>query len=362
MRTKEYFKYFSLSIIALALLISTISIITINSIDYSTGGNFSKKQIIWVTIGILSFFFFSFFNYKKLLEHIKSLYLLFVFSLIYVLLFGQRISGAKSWIGIGSIGVQPSEFGKLVLTILAAKFFSKRIKEKLSVKELIFYYFLLLIPVVLILLQPDMGTVLTYLPFFVLPILLYKIDKRLILAGIVIAFISGIVSWKYVLKDYQKKRIKVIFHPESDPLSYGYHTIQSKIAIGSGGLVGKGYKKGTQKNLGFLPAKHTDFIISVIGEEFGFLGILTLFTLYFLLFFRIYKLSLSTDWTGTLISFAILIQLAFQFLINAAVNIGVFPVAGVTAPLLSYGGSSIITVFSMLGIVENIEIEKYKRF
>ncbi len=359
---REHIKYFSFSIIIPPLILSFFSVLIIRSIDLSTSTTYFKKQIVWILIGVISFIFFSFYNYKKLIEKSYFIYFFFILTLIYVLAFGEKISGARSWIGLGNFGIQPSEIGKLVIPLLAGKFFLNKLSRVLDTKDLLKYYLLLGVPSLLIMLQPDMGTILTYFPFFLFPILLFKVNKKLIVGGIIFVIVIGGFSWKFFLKDYQKKRIKVILNPESDPLSYGYHTIQSKIAIGSGGLKGKGYMKGTQKSLGFLPAKHTDFILSVVGEEFGFVGIITVFVIYIFLFYVIYTVSIQSDWTGMIVSFLVLLQISFQFIINSAVSVGLFPVAGVTAPFLSYGGSSMITLFSMLGVVENIQIERYKRF
>ncbi len=357
---KNILKYFNYQLFFTPIIISVIGIITLYSIHKTNGSIYYEKQIFFLIIAILSFFLFSVINMEKLLMFSPFFYFFIVVSLIYLLVFGEKISGAKSWFHIGGFGIQPSEIGKIFVILIIAKMFRNHFEGPLNLIHIIKISIILGIPVLLIFFQPDFGIILTYGFIFLTFIIIFGIKKNIAILFIIISLFLSVFSWNYILKDYHKKRIINFLHPEKDPLGFGYHILQSKITIGSGGFKGKGYLKGTQKKLGFLPAQHTDFILSVFAEEFGFIGVFFLLGLYLYLFYLIYKIVLSSETMGDLLLSGLVFgTFFFHFLINVLVCVGKFPVAGITFPLFSYGGSSLITMFALLGIVENVYLSKF---
>jgi len=216
------------------------------------------------------------------------------------------------------------------------------------------------IAVVLVTLQPDLGTALVYIPILLGAFILAGLTRKTLVTLLIIALVIGIVSWGFFLKDYQKNRITTLLTPDKDPLGTGYHVLQSKIAIGSGGLFGKGYVRGTQSQLQFLPARHTDFIFAVIGEELGFVGVVVIGLFYFLFLGRLFQsVSKSRDRTGVYIIFMVAMMISSQFFINVSMTIGLFPIAGIPLPLLSYGGSSLLTNYIAVSLVINIKMRRF---
>jgi rod shape determining protein RodA len=360
-------------------------------------GNF-QKQIIW---GIVALIFF-FITYSVPANTIKKItipsYFIAIFLLIVVLLIGQRISGAKSWLAIGSFGFQPSEFAKLATLLMLSKYLSRQDAEIDSFKDLLFTLAIGFFPIMLILLEPDMGTAFVFIAMiltlifwkgisvfamfvvlspgfvavsslfglyyffgalsFVLA-MLFVFRKDFFLSGSIFAFnlASGFFA-DYVFKalsPHQQKRVQVFIDPMTDPLGSGYNTIQAKVAIGSGGLFGKGFLEGNQTQLQFIPEQWTDFIYCVIGEEFGFLGAIITIGLFTFLFLRILKIaSGSKDEFLSLLSIGILSVYFSHFIINIGMVVGIMPVIGLPLPFISYGGSSLVVNMIMLGILANI--------
>jgi rod shape determining protein RodA len=215
-------------------------------------------------------------------------------------------------------------------------------------------------PIFLIALQPDLGTALSYIPISLAAMILAGLNRKALIYILLIVLVIGLAGWNFFLLDYQKQRIKTLILPEADPLGSGYHIHQSKIAVGSGGFLGKGYKKGTQSQLRFLPARHTDFIISVIGEELGFLGVVSVVAIYFLFLSRMFQsVFKSRDRAGVYIIFMVSMMIACQFLINVLMTIGLFPIAGIPLPLLSYGGSSLFTNYLAVSLIINVKMRRF---
>jgi rod shape determining protein RodA len=219
---------------------------------------------------------------------------------------------------------------------------------------------LVLVPFVLTAFQPDLGTAFCFLPILLGSFILAGLRRKTVIIFLLAALLAGVAGWKYYLKEYQKMRLTTLVNPGRDPRGYGYHIHQSKIAIGSGGVLGKGFIKGTQSQLRFLPARHTDFIFSVIGEEFGFLGVVFVMVSYFLLLLRIFQSAAkSRDRPGVYLISLVGIMIAFQFLINVLMVVGLFPIAGIPLPLLSYGGSSLLSSFLAVGLVLNVKMRRF---
>ncbi len=347
-------------LIGLLILNSLIGLAFIHSSSHYLSGNYAVKQLLWIAVSLSALFLFLSLNYRLLVAYSLYFYVVIVGILAGILIFGTLISGAKSWIVLPFFWIQPSEIAKIIVILVIANIFSDYRREYLAIGQGLLSSFLVFLPVVLIALQPDLGTALTYLPILLAAFILAGLGRRSLIVLIIFALLIGIVGWNMFLRDYQKERITTLVSPAKDPLGAGYHTIQSKIAIGSGGFLGKGYKKGTQSQLRFLPARHTDFILSVIGEEFGFMGVAAVLLCYFLFLSRLFQsVAQSRDRAGVYIIFMVALTIAFQFCVNVFMTIGLFPIAGVPLPLLSYGGSSLLTNYLAVSLVLNIKMRRF---
>jgi rod shape determining protein RodA len=272
--------------------------------------------------------------------------------LLYTLAFGRTVAGSKSWIVLGPITVQPSEPIKMVVAVALARYLSElRSSRYMTLSQIAKASIICLLPMSLVALQGDLGTSITYLPLIAVGLFIRGIRPAALVA-LVLAFVLVLpVSWLY-LKDYQKERILTFAQPERDPLGKGYQVNQSKIAIGSGGLIGKGLFNGTQNQLGFLPTRHTDFIFSVVGEELGFVGVITtLGLLAFIIFRSIYNAQTARDNLGLFLVMGVVGTFFFHLIVNVGMVIGFMPTTGIPLPFLSYGGSSVLTAFIALGLV-----------
>lgn len=355
-----------LLILLAAILIACMGILSIYSSTYQKEGELweiiYKRQIFWVILGLVLFFMISGFNYRRLWDAAFLLYALAIFLLILVFILGVARLGAQRWIKIGWFNFQPSELIKIIMVIFLARYFSIRPINDISsgaAKYGILRAFALplsfvALPAGLIIKQPDLGTGIIILFIFFSLMFIAGVKFRYLL-GIALAVIILLpVSWNF-LRDYQKDRLLVFLNPGIDPLGAGYNVIQSKIAIGSAGLFGKGWLSGTQSQLHFLPESHTDFIFAAFVEERGLAGALFLLFLYYLIIRQGIKIAVATnDYFGCLLAFGITLMLGVQILVNIAMNLGCVPVVGVPLPLMSYGGSSILVTFISLGILANI--------
>jgi rod shape determining protein RodA len=256
--------------------------------------------------------------------------------------------------------MQPSELAKIVMILVFARLFADYRNPYLSTRYSLAALALASVPLGLIVFQPDLGTALTFLSVIGGAFILAGLRRKALVIFLLLSILGGIGAWNFVLKDYQQKRLTTLFDPAKDPRGSGYQIIQSRIAIGSGGLTGKGYMNGSQSQLRFLPARHTDFILSVVGEEFGFIGIFVVMALYFLMLSRMFLAAAkSRDRAGIYIIFMASMLIAFQFLINALMIIGLFPVTGTPLPFLSYGGSSLLTNYIIIGLVLNVRMRRF---
>jgi len=348
----------------LILAISIIGVVIIHSANHGRPEAFFRelyiKQIYWILYGLVAMTVAVLVDYRIWSRYAYVIYILTVLSLIYVLLFGTVASGAKRWIHLGSISIQVSEFAKFALILALAKYFdsSRPQVSKYSIKDLFLPVMLTGILGWLIIRQPDLGTAMII--FFIFFVFLMAIEMEsstlLKLFATVVAIMP--MTW-FVLKDYQKARVKTLFNPELDPLGAGYHTIQSKIAVGSGGFWGKGLMAGTQSRLNFLPEKHTDFIFSVYAEELGFVGVVVLLTLYLILLLKGLNIAFrAADRFGLFLALGVVASLSFYIIFNIGMTVGMLPVTGLPLPLLSYGGSSLLTNFFALGLLLNIEMRR----
>jgi len=363
-KTALYIRDFDWFILFLALAICVVGIVEIHSAtQFQKGGKFylqpMYKQIYWVGLGLFLLVLVVSIDYHSICENVPYIYILSNVALLGVLAIGQRVSGSKSWVAIGAFKIQPSEFVKIAIILTLARFLGEIRTEYLSGRDIIKAGILMGIPFGLVLLQPDLGSAITYVPILVVGLFLGGLRPRWIFTSVILFSLAVGLGW-YNLKDYQKDRIYTFINPESDPLGRGYHAIQSKIAVGSGGVLGKGIGKGSQTNLGFLPERQTDFIFSVIGEELGFIGTLGVLTSFFLIVMRsIHIAQTSRDKLGIYITLGAVSVLLFHIFENIGMVVGIMPITGIPLPLLSYGGSSILSTFVLLGLIINVRMRRY---
>jgi rod shape determining protein RodA len=347
-------------LIFLLLLNSFVGVAFIYSSSHYLSGNYHMRQLFWIGVGLIALFLLLSIDYHHLLALSPYFYVFCLLLLTGVLIFGSIISGAKSWFRLPFIQIQPSEITKLAVILILAGFFSKFRRYTLSFVEGMMSAGLVLLPTALVVLQPDLGTALIYVPILLATVILAGLNRKMVILFLIVSLLLGIVGWNFILKDYQKQRITTLLYPEQDPLGSGYQITQSKIAVGSGGLFGKGYKKGTQSQLRFLPARHTDFVFSVIGEEVGFTGVILVLGVYFLLLLRLFQsVERSRDRAGVYICFLVAFLITSQAFINILMTVGLFPVAGIPLPLLSYGGASLLTNYIAVSLVINVKMRRF---
>lgn len=356
----RHFKKLDWILIISAVLLVIIGLLSIYSSSLGKGNflNF-KKQVIFFVIGFFLMVFLSFFDWRILREDpylILTLYLICLIALLGLFFFAPEIRGVKSWYKIGQISIDPIEPTKIVLIILLAKFFSMRHIEMYRIQHIFFSGLYVLIPSILIFLQPDLGSVLILISLWIGILIISGIKLRHFLMLILCGFLIFLLSWQFVLQDYQKQRIISFFQPHLEPLGIGWSQAQSKIAIGSGGIFGQGIGKGSQTQLGFLPEPQTDFIFAALAEETGLIGVLVLFSLFLILLWRIIKIATSSlSNFPRLFASGFAILLISQIFINVGMNVGILPIIGIPLPFVSYGGSGLIANFVALGILESIK-------
>ncbi|RKY39891.1 MAG: rod shape-determining protein RodA [Candidatus Omnitrophota bacterium] len=348
-------------LIFISLLISSLGLIFLKSATYTCSSDYLSKQMIWLSLGILSWVVILKIGYQQLAEFSPLLYLINLSLLLFLLFAGSPKLGAQRWLHFKFITFQPSEFFKVVLILFLSRHLSlSPYYSAKELKELLVCAGFTLVPMLLIVKQPDLGTSLVLGFLFLLIIYLWGIRIKYLIFLILTALISSPLLW-HLLKEYQKKRLLIFLNPHLDPLGAGYTVIQSKIAIGSGGMWGKGWLAGTQSQLNFLPEHHTDFIFSVIGEEWGFVGAGFLLLLYLFLILRAIRIAkLSKDEEGRLIAGGIAGMFLLHIFINVGMSMGIMPITGLPLLLISYGGSSLLTTFCAIGIL--LSIDRARRF
>ena len=300
-------------------------------------------------------------NYKELDQWGLLIYFFSLLLLVGVLFFGKYVAGSRRWLIVGPITIQPSEIVKITVIIVLSSYYSKHANIKgLTFKELVTPAILVFIPFLLVVRQPDLGTSLLIVLIAASITMFVKIERRTLIYIIGACTTTLPLVWWFFLKGYQKLRILTFLNPDRDPLGAGYHIIQSKIAIGSGMIIGKGFLKGTQNALSFLPEQHTDFILSVLAEEWGFAGTGLILLIYLLLI--IWGLNIAhgcRDSFGTILSVGVTAMIFWQVFINVGMIMGLMPVVGVPLPLISYGGSSVVTVMIGIGILMNVSMRRF---
>ena len=347
-----------------AIILSIIGIIALFSATQETGYEEFQKQIIWVAVSLVAMVIVMLIDYEVLVKISPVFYGIFIILLIAVL-FTEPINGASSWFNIGGFSFQPGEFAKIFVILFLAFVISKiqyRYKEDINKPtRILIILATVLVPVLLIIKEPDYGTAAAYIVALAVILFTSGLDKKYIIGTIILILIAVPLLYFFILPEHAKARIDIFLNPESDPRGAGYNIIQSKLAIGAGGLTGMGLLKGNQTQLGFLYPKTTDFIFAVIGEEMGFIvaGAIIIIYVYFITKV-LYIAKTAKDTTGSIIASGIAGVFIFHFLENVGMVMGLLPITGVPLPFISYGGSSMITNYIMLGILLNISGKRQK--
>lgn len=344
-----------------AIFLSLMGLIAIYSACISSG-DFSDayRQAVFLLLGILTMIVISFFDNRTIRENsaiILSLYFFSVILLIGIFFFAPEIRGIKSWYMIGPISFSPIELMKISLIIVLAKYFSRRHVEMYKIRHIILSGIYAFIPAVLIFFQPEFGSVMVIVAIWVGILMVSGIRLKNFIILCLFGIISLVLMWSFLFEDYQKTRIISYVNPQEDLLGAGWNRNQALIAIGSGGVLGKGIGNGSQVQNGFLPEPKTDFIFSVIAEEMGLIGVTTLLSLFAIFFWRILKVALDARSNfSRLFAIGISISIFFQVIINIGMNLGILPVIGLPLPLVSSGGSNLVFTFIALGILQNMVV------
>ena len=351
-------------LLAILMMIGLLSVVNLYSATYSirsiAGSGIYVKQICWYGIGFMVLLLMTTFDYHLLDRLAYPLFILCTILLLAVLQIGRVTHGSQRWLNLGIFSVQPSEMVKVSVILVLAKYFSSSPKTgNYRMRDIWKPLAMIALPFALIVSQPDLGTALVLLIVSFSIILFVHVNRRSMLIFFSIACISAPFFWMS-LQGYQKKRIIAFLRPETDPLGSAYHVTQSKIAIGSGLLWGKGYLKGTQTSLNFLPQQHTDFLFSVLAEEWGFLGSAVLLVLYlFLILWCLNIAKNSKDRFGTLVVIGVVALIFWHLVINVCMVTGLLPVVGIPLALFSYGGSSVVSTLAAMGLAMNVSMRRF---
>jgi len=355
----------------IVLCLLGVGILSIYSITYHQSGRggtpIYAKQLYWIGLGLIVFLASLTVDYHELCRFSYLFYALVIITLLSVLVIGRVSQGARRWLSLGIIAFQPAELARLALVMVLAKYFSTRQRPTgFGFSHLLMPFLLLLIPLVLIIKQPDLGTALALLFTGFAVLLLAGLRSRSLAVSVFLSAMFLPFGWHFFwnsLKDYQRDRLATFLDPSSDPMGRGYHLLQSKIAIGSGGLLGKGLFGATQSQLKFLPEGHTDFIFAVFSEEWGFVGVFLLMSLYLSVIILGFEIALKAkDPLGTYLAAGIVVMFTFYFIMNIGMTLGLLPVVGVPLPLMSYGGTSVVITLASLGLLMNVKSRRFMLF
>lgn len=345
------------------LSLQALGLLSLYSAAYGSHGEnlfLFKQQLLWLTLSWILFFVILYIQSEFIAKSLWPLYWLNLLALLLVFFVGKEVYHSRRWLDLGLFHYQPSETLKWILILLVAKKISDRqMGQVFHFKDLLKLCTFILPPIFLVLIQPDLGTAGILLLIICTLILFNGIEKKTFIALFCISLISAPLAWQFVLKPYQKARISSFIKPGKDPRNSGYNVIQSKIAIGSGQILGKGFRQGTQNKLQFLPERHTDFIFSVLSEEYGFAGSSLTLILFFLMISFIFNLAgLCRNRRDSYFCLGVGLFLLWHSVLNLAMTMGIFPVVGIPLPLMSYGGSHTLTTMAFLGVVASIHRTK----
>jgi rod shape determining protein RodA len=346
----------------LIVAIGALCAIGLAMIFSTTGG---ATRLYWtqtyaVVIGAVAMVVAMSIDYRSLADKSHIFYIGLILALVSVTLFGSKQMGAQRWIDLGFFNLQPSEFAKAILALVLAKLLGESRRQVLTNNELFLAIVLAAIPLLLILRQPDLGTAVTLLPILLVVTFAAGLPVKYLGAIALLGVLTAPVAWQFALEDYQKERIETFLDPEQDPRGAGYQQIQARITAGSGGPWGKGFRQGTQGQLRFLPVAHNDFIFSVLAEEQGFVGVIVVLSLYLFVILRSLEAAkLAKDRLGAYVVLGVLATFTFQVIYNITMSAGLAPVKGLTLPLMSYGGSSMIATLAGFGLILNVRMRRF---
>ena len=355
------FRDFDWPLLALTLATGALGVLEIYSATRATAWQDAHlRQIIWLALGVVLFWFVSSMDYRWLIGQAPVFYGVSVAGLAAVLIFAPFVNGSRRWLPLpGLPDLQVSEFIKIALVLLVARFFAEPPRGGVSLGLIAKVAGLFAIPVLLVMKQPDLSTALSYLPILAMGIFLGGLRWRWVLVTAILAVVIAPVGWR-MLKPYQQERLTAFMEPEKDPRGKGYQSLQSKIAVGSGGLWGQGFASGGQTQLRFLPEAHTDFVFASFAEETGFVGILVALTLYFAVLMKIvHNAQTAADAAGAQICMGVAALLLFHITVNVGMVVNRMPVTGLPLPLMSYGGSNLLSTFALLGLVNNVRMRRF---
>lgn len=348
------------ALVATALLLSAIGLATVHSASSELAVDYLPRQAVFVGAGLLLFLITLTLDYRVLLGLSIPAYLLSMVVLIAVLFVGIEAGGSRSWLGIGNWRLQPSEFAKIATALLLARYLSTIAEPYLRVRQIATVLAIVAVPMELIRRESDLGGAAMFLPMLAAVLVVAGIRPRMMIAGALAVVLGAGLVWSFGMRPYQRERVLSFLQPERDPLGAGYQVRQSKIAVGSGELTGKGYMQGTQSQLRFLPARHTDFIFAVLAEEWGFFGVATTLCLYGAFLLSCARVALrARDRAGILLVVALVSGTAFQVVYNTAMVVGLAPNTGIPLPFLSYGGSFMLANYIALGIILGVDLRRY---
>ncbi|AHI06319.1 rod shape-determining protein [Bdellovibrio bacteriovorus W] len=363
---RNIFKRLDFNLIIVIFALNLIGLINLYSATHGPSStdvaSLFISQIMWLIVGWVVFLVVTLVDYNFVNRLAIIIYILNLLAIIYVTFFGKVALGAQRWIDLGFFRYQPSETMKLALIMMMAKILANRnpLGNGMGFKELAAPLITLGIPFVFVVEQPDLGTAMMLAAIGGTLLIFSKVKKWILATIFALGIIALPIAWKFVLHDYQKNRVLTFLSPTSDPRGTGYNSIQSKIAVGSGRLFGKGFMKGTQSQLEFLPERHTDFIYSVLSEEYGFVGSISVVGLFIFLFLIGIRIAMNArDKFGALLTVGVLAYVFWHMFVNIGMVIGLLPIVGVPLPLLSYGGSSMLTTMAGLGLISSVSYRRY---
>jgi len=364
MRNRAHVRDFDWTLLTIVMAIATLGMMEIYSSTHSTPGmaGMPWRQAIWIGLGFIGMFLISRLDYHTLLDQSPLLYLVGIAALLAVLAIGHSRFGAKRWLNVGGATLQVSEIMKLVIIVVLARYFSEVRTDRLTLMDLVKVAGITGLPVLLVLAQPDLGTAMVLVPAAMIGAFLAGIEWKHATVMVVFLALLVPVGWhmRHRLKPYQQQRIETFLHPEDSPRGAGYQILQSQIAVGSGGFWGKGFGKGSQNQLGFVPVRYSDFILAALAEELGFVGVLVGLLLYLGLLLRLVdNAQKAKDRAGMFLVMGVAAILGFHVLVNSAMVIGYMPVTGIPLPFMSYGGSSTVFLFLALGLVMNVRMRRF---
>lgn len=343
-----------------ALLLALIGVVTIHSAASELPGDYATRQLVWLGLALGLGAVALWTETQVLVRLALPLYGLSLLLLLLVLIIGTEAGGARSWLDLGPLRFQPSELAKLTTALLLARNLGGVYQKRLGVSHLLQTAAVVLPPMALIALERDLGGAVMFLPMTLGMVLVAGVRWRAVLLTVGLGVLVATGAWNFLLLDYQKERVHAFMSPESDPLGAGYQLRQSKIAVGSGGFLGRGYMQGTQSQLRFLPARHTDFVLAVLAEEWGFVGVVVVLGLYaWYLLSGVGIASTARDRSSILLAAGLLAGLGFQVLYNVAMVVGLVPVTGIPLPFVSYGGSFLVATFLATGILLGIDLRRH---